>query len=102
MRCGLGWMRRVLFGRCSCHSAQSRLILQSMPKTEDAAPVIDDKAAAIRAKNLDLAIQQIEKDYGGEAIRRLGDATVSPVEIIPTGNIMIDRALGWEASRAGG
>ena len=65
-----------------------------MPKTEDAAPVIDDKAAAIRAKNLDLAIQQIEKDYGGEAIRRLGDATVSPVEIIPTGNIMIDRALG--------
>ena len=65
-----------------------------MPKTEDAAPVIDDKAAAIRAKNLDLAIQQIEKDYGSEAIRRLGDATVSPVEIIPTGNIMIDRALG--------
>ena len=48
----------------------------------------------MRAKNLDLAIQQIEKDYGSEAIRRLGDATVSAVEVIPTGNILIDRALG--------
>ena len=53
-----------------------------------------DKASAARLKNLDLAIQQIEKDYGSEAIRRLGDATVSQVESIPTGNIMIDRALG--------
>jgi recombination protein RecA len=54
----------------------------------------NDKAAAARLKNLDLALQQIEKDYGSEAIRRLGDATVSQVESIPTGNIMIDRALG--------
>ena len=53
-----------------------------------------DKVSAARLKNLDLAIQQIEKDYGSEAIRRLGDATVSQVESIPTGNIMIDRALG--------
>ena len=53
-----------------------------------------DKAQAARLKNLDLALQQIEKDYGSEAIRRLGDASVSQVESIPTGNIMIDRALG--------
>ena len=53
-----------------------------------------DKAQAARLKNLDLALQQIEKDYGSEAIRRLGDDTVSQVESIPTGNIMIDRALG--------
>ena len=65
-----------------------------MPKTEDAPAAADDKAAAIRSKNLDLAIQQIEKDYGSEAIRRLGDATVTAVEVIPTGNILIDRALG--------
>ena len=67
---------------------------KTMPKTEDATSAIDEKAAAIRTKNLDLAIQQIEKDYGSEAIRRLGDATVSAVEVIPTGNILIDRALG--------
>ena len=54
----------------------------------------DEKVVAQRVKNLDLAIQQIEKDYGSEAIRRLGDANISPVEVIPTGNILIDRALG--------
>ena len=53
-----------------------------------------DKALTARSKNLDLALQQIEKDYGSEAIRRLGDASVSPVDVIPTGNILIDRALG--------
>ncbi len=63
-----------------------------MAKSDDAP--VSEKAAAARLKNLDLAIQQIEKDYGSEAIRRLGDATVSQVESIPTGNIMIDRALG--------
>ena len=63
-----------------------------MAKSDDAP--LSEKAAAARLKNLDLAIQQIEKDYGSEAIRRLGDATVSQVESIPTGNIMIDRALG--------
>jgi recombination protein RecA len=64
-----------------------------MAKTEEAAP-LDEKAAAARMKNLDLAIQQIEKDYGSEAIRRLGDNSTSEVEAIPTGNILIDRALG--------
>ena len=63
-----------------------------MAKSDDNTPT--DKAAAARLKNLDLALQQIEKDYGSEAIRRLGDAHVSQVESIPTGNIMIDRALG--------
>jgi recombination protein RecA len=63
-----------------------------MAKTEESNPA--SKTSAARLKNLDLALQQIEKDYGSEAIRRLGDATVSQVEAIPTGNIMIDRALG--------
>jgi recombination protein RecA len=63
-----------------------------MPKSDDTSST--DKAQTARLKNLDLALQQIEKDYGSEAIRRLGDASVSQVESIPTGNIMIDRALG--------
>ncbi len=65
-----------------------------MAKADAVVPIIDEKAAAIRMKNLDLAIQQIEKDYGSEAIRRLGDNSTSEVEAIPTGNILIDRALG--------
>ncbi|MBV9126680.1 MAG: recombinase RecA [Verrucomicrobia bacterium] len=46
------------------------------------------------SKELDLAIQQIAKDYGEGAIMRLGDKKTMDVETIPTGNILIDRALG--------
>lgn len=63
-----------------------------MAKTDEASS--DEKALAQRSKNLELAIQQIAKDYGNEAIRRLGDNSTSEVEVIPTGNILIDRALG--------
>jgi len=60
------------------------------PKTEAAA----DKASTQRNKNLDLALQQIAKDYGDGAIMRLGDHSQTNIDVIPTGNIMIDRALG--------
>ena len=54
----------------------------------------EQKLIAARNKNLDLAIQQIAKDYGDGAIMRLGDEKITDVEVIPTGNILIDRALG--------
>jgi recombination protein RecA len=53
-----------------------------------------DPAQAARKKNLDLALQQIAKDYGEGAIMRLGGDKIAAVEVIPTGNILIDRALG--------
>ena len=58
------------------------------------APPAEEKAAPRGNKNLDLALQQIAKDYGDGAIMRLGDKTTMEVEAIPTGNILIDRALG--------
>ena len=54
----------------------------------------EDKINIARNKNLDLAIQQIAKDFGDGAIMRLGEAHIVDVEVIPTGNILIDRALG--------
>src|SRR5213079_702974 len=54
----------------------------------------EEKLIAARNKNLHLAIQQIAKDYGDGAIMRLGDEKITDVEVIPTGNILIDRALG--------
>jgi recombination protein RecA len=54
----------------------------------------EDKVTAARNKNLDLAIQQIAKDYGDGAIMRLGDDKIVDIDVIPTGNILIDRALG--------
>jgi recombination protein RecA len=63
-----------------------------------AAPKSNDKEnsriADARAKNLDLAISQIQKDFGEAAIMRLGTDTRMDVEVIPTGNLIIDRALG--------
>src|SRR5438876_901509 len=53
-----------------------------------------DKLTAARNKNLDLAIQQIAKDYGDGAIMRLGDDKIVDIDVISTGNILIDRALG--------
>src|ERR1044072_1680681 len=61
-------------------------------KTEDKTGA--DKVIAARNKNLDLAIQQIAKDYGEGAIMRLGGDIVASIDLIPTGNILIDRALG--------
>ena len=60
----------------------------------------EDKVIAARNKNLDLAIQQIAKDYGDGAIMRLGDEKIVDIDVIPTGNILIDRALGVGAFRA--
>ena len=62
-----------------------------MAKSEESTT---DKATIARNKNLDLAIQQIAKDYGEGAIIRLGDKAITDIEVIPTGNILIDRALG--------
>ncbi|HKV29379.1 MAG TPA: recombinase RecA [Candidatus Acidoferrales bacterium] len=48
-----------------------------------------------RVKMLDSAIAQIEKQYGKGSIMRLGTKDVLvPVNVIPTGSISIDAALG--------
>lgn len=53
-----------------------------------------NKIAEARARNLDLAIQQIQKDYGEGAILRMGDEQKADIAVIPTGNLLIDQALG--------
>ena len=48
-----------------------------------------------RARALELAIGQIEKQFGRGAIMRLGDASARmAVEVIPTGSLALDLALG--------
>lgn len=54
----------------------------------------ESKVIAARNKNLDMVLQSIAKEYGEGAIMRLGDSQQMDVEVIPTGNILIDRALG--------
>ncbi len=55
---------------------------------ESAAPATDKKKA------LETAVAQIERNFGKGAIMRLGDNTQSVVDVIPTGSLSLDLALG--------
>jgi len=47
-----------------------------------------------REKSLETALAQIERQFGRGAIMRLGEETRVPIEVIPTGSISLDIALG--------
>lgn len=51
-------------------------------------------APADREKALDTALAQIERAYGKGSVMRLGEGARAPVEIVPTGSISLDIALG--------
>ena len=67
-------------------------------KTEKKAAVkkagkeIDPKQAKLNA--LTQALNNIEKDYGRGAIMKLGDENIEPVDVIPSGSIGLNYALG--------
>ena len=50
--------------------------------------------ASDRDKALESALLQIERQFGKGSVMRLGEETRQPVEIIPTGSIALDVALG--------
>ena len=60
-----------------------------MAKETDQAAVKGDKLKALQA-----AMSKIEKDFGKGSIMRMGDEKVENVDIIPTGSIGLDAALG--------
>lgn len=47
-----------------------------------------------REEALSQALKQIEKQYGKGSVMRLGDEADSQIEVIPTGSISLDHALG--------
>ena len=51
-------------------------------------------AAPDRAKALENALAQIERAHGKGSVMRLGDEVRSPIEVISTGSIALDVALG--------
>ena len=73
-----------------------------MAKTEEqaAASQTDKQAEQLKAekqakmKALQAAMTKIEKDFGKGSIMRMGDEKVENVEVIPTGSIGLDLALG--------
>jgi recombination protein RecA len=64
------------------------------------APAVDSKngevakQAAARMRDLEAAISSITKNYGEGSIMRLGDAHKVKIDVIPTGSLGLDMALG--------
>jgi recombination protein RecA len=65
-----------------------------MPAKATAETSANEKLLDARKRNLDLAISHIQKEFGEAAIMRMGDEHCVDVDVIPTGNLLIDRALG--------
>ena len=63
-----------------------------MAKKEKDEKPLDAKEAKLKA--LQAALGKIEKDFGKGSIMKLGDDKVEKVEVIPTGSIGLDIALG--------
>ena len=57
---------------------------------------------ADREKALETALAQIDRQFGKGSVMRLGSDERAPVEVIPTGSIALDVALGIGGLPRGG
>lgn len=55
---------------------------------------VTQKSSADRARALDAALSQIEKQFGKGAVMKMGEQAHIQVEVIPTGALSLDLALG--------
>jgi len=51
-------------------------------------------AVTDREKALESALAQIDKQFGKGSVMRLGEQSIQPIEVIPTGSVALDIALG--------
>lgn len=63
-----------------------------MAKKETKKAPLDPRAAKLSA--LTQAMERIEKDFGKGSIMKLGDEVIADVEVVPTGSIGLNFALG--------
>ena len=54
----------------------------------------DEKATSDRHKALDTALAQIERQFGKGAVIKMSDKQAQVIEVIPTGSVALDMALG--------
>ncbi len=67
--------------------------MKTKKKKEAPAPV-ERVATSEKKQAVNMAIEQIQKQFGRGSIMRFGEAPVVPVEVIPTGIFTLDVALG--------
>lgn len=62
--------------------------------TKNTENVTKVETTSAKEKALQSAIEQINKQYGAGAVMKLGDNAKMHVEVIPTGSLALDKALG--------
>ena len=79
-----------------CRWEVSVLPLSVGPDLEEPMSEVDRQMAPAldREKALEIALAQIEKQCGKGSVMRLGEEGRAPIEVIPTGSIALDVALG--------
>src|SRR5512139_2315796 len=95
-------MQRLDFhrrGSCDSNCRRFPLVSTAMKKSSGSASKrtdgrITSMAGGDRDKALDAALANIERQFGKGSVMRLGDETRAPLEVIPTGAISLDVALG--------
>ncbi len=63
-------------------------------KKKEAPPPVERVKTSEKKQAVNMAIEQIQKQFGRGSIMRFGEAPVMPVEVIPTGIFTLDVALG--------
>ena len=55
-----------------------------------------------RSRALEETLKALDKRWGKGAVMRLGERSALEVDVLPTGSLSLDDALGVEATRAAG
>lgn len=79
---------------CIPHPVYSGMALSKKEKSMAGSSPIVSVATSDREKAIEQALSQIERRFGKGAIMRLGETAKVQVEVVPTGSIALDLALG--------
>ena len=86
------WAEKKLYGRSYMGTLRTTFIIDEDGIVTN---IIGPKAVnADKLKALRAAMDKIEKNYGKGSIMKLGDESVENIEVIPTGSIALNAALG--------
>lgn len=75
------------------NEGEIKILADKKPRKSPAEQQTDDKK---RKASLEDALKKIEKNYGKGSVMKLGEKTEMNIEVIPTGSILLDAALGVE------
>ena len=72
----------------------SRVKRKASEMGKEKEPMDDKKPTAEKQKALDTALAQIERQFGKGSVIKMSEKSAAPIEVIPTGSISLDIALG--------